>query len=130
LVENCGRLVTKSELVSAIWPDTSVGDPNLASVISVVRKTLGDSGDSQRYIKTVAKSGYRFVGAVRPGSSGPRRKEDHGKSPVPPAILPASVSADSPSSRKTTVLFVLLVFAMIGGCLLDLLTVFQDSGLR
>jgi DNA-binding winged helix-turn-helix (wHTH) protein/tetratricopeptide (TPR) repeat protein len=115
LVENCGRLVTKSELVSAIWPDTSVGDPNLASVISVVRKALGDSGDSQRYIKTVAKSGYRFVAPVHRGTAGTGLKEDLGKSPVPPAVLAAAVSADSRASRKTTVLLGLLVCAMIGG---------------
>ncbi len=65
--ENPNRLVTRAELLRAIWPDTSVGDPNLAVMISVVRKALGDSGRAQKYIETVAKSGYRFVAEVRRG---------------------------------------------------------------
>src|SRR6202021_2671612 len=54
-IENSERLVTKAELLTAIWPDTSVDDPNLAVMISVVRKALGDSGHTQKYISTVAK---------------------------------------------------------------------------
>jgi DNA-binding winged helix-turn-helix (wHTH) protein/tetratricopeptide (TPR) repeat protein len=61
-VENRGKLLTKNELMTAIWPDTVVDDTNLAVLISTVRKALGDSGHAQKYIATVAKSGYRFVG--------------------------------------------------------------------
>src|SRR5579871_4841776 len=68
LVANSGRLVLKGELLAAIWPDTSVDAPNLAVMISTVRKALGDNGHSQKYIKTVAKTGYRFVAEVRAGN--------------------------------------------------------------
>jgi DNA-binding winged helix-turn-helix (wHTH) protein/Flp pilus assembly protein TadD len=64
-IKNQGRLVYKSELLAGIWPDTSVGEPNLAVMISAIRKALGDNGNTQRYIKTVAKSGYRFIADVR-----------------------------------------------------------------
>ncbi|MGD1098473.1 MAG: winged helix-turn-helix domain-containing protein [Bryobacteraceae bacterium] len=77
LIENNARLVTKAELQTAIWPDTFVDDPNLAVMISVVRKALGDSGHAQKYIQTVAKSGYRFTAQVRTlGSSEPERVPD------------------------------------------------------
>ena len=68
LVVNSGRLVPKGELLATIWPDTSVDAPNLAVMISTVRKALGDNGHSQKYIKTVAKAGYRFVADVRAGN--------------------------------------------------------------
>ena len=123
LVENSGRLVTKSELFSVLWPDTLVGDPNLASMISVVRKTLGDSGDSQRYIKTVAKSGYRFVTTVHQVIPNTREKEDLGKPPLPPIILPDEESIDLGSWRKIVSLFVFLVLAMAGGFLLARLNI-------
>ena len=68
LIANSGRLVPKGELLATIWPDTSVDDPNLAVMISTVRKALGDDGHSQKYIKTVAKTGYRFVADVHTAS--------------------------------------------------------------
>jgi DNA-binding winged helix-turn-helix (wHTH) protein len=66
LIENRDRLVTKTELLNTIWPDTFSDDTNLAVMISTVRKALGDSGRAQSYIVTVAKSGYRFVAEIHP----------------------------------------------------------------
>ena len=71
LVERHGRLVEKSTLIAALWPDTIVEEANLAFQISALRKALGDSED---LIQTVPTKGYRFVGAVtrapivRPGT--------------------------------------------------------------
>src|SRR5579864_6710821 len=64
-IENTGRLITKGELLSVLWPGTFVDDSNVAYMISVVRKALGDSGHTQKYIETVAKSGYRFTADLR-----------------------------------------------------------------
>ena len=64
-IENAGRLITKGELLSVLWPGTFVDDSNVAYMISVVRKVLGDSGHTQKYIETVAKSGYRFTADLR-----------------------------------------------------------------
>lgn len=64
LVENRGKLVSKSELLAQIWPDTVVDETNLAVVISATRKALGDDGHAQKYIETVAKAGYRFAANV------------------------------------------------------------------
>jgi TolB-like protein/DNA-binding winged helix-turn-helix (wHTH) protein/Flp pilus assembly protein TadD len=56
LVENAGRLVSKEELISRVWPDSFVGDNSLARNISALRKILGGE-----LIQTVARRGYRFA---------------------------------------------------------------------
>lgn len=64
LVQNCGRLVEKDELMRQIWPDTFVEEGSLARNISVLRKTLGENPSDHQYIATVPKRGYRFVASV------------------------------------------------------------------
>ena len=64
LVEHAGRLVTKHELLEAVWPDTTVEENNLNHNISVLRKALGEKATGQQYIETVPRLGYRFVAAV------------------------------------------------------------------
>ena len=61
LVEHHGRLLTKEELLAAVWPDTVVEENNLNHNISVLRKVLGDKATGQRYIETVPRVGYRFA---------------------------------------------------------------------
>ncbi len=65
LVRNNGRLVTKSQLLETVWPNTFVEEGNLTQNISILRKSLGATHDSARYIKTVPKVGYRFAAPVR-----------------------------------------------------------------
>src|ERR1035438_4686002 len=64
LVEHGGRIVEKEELHRQVWPDTVVEDVSLAKNVSTLRKALGES-ESQRYIETVPKRGYRFAAEVR-----------------------------------------------------------------
>ena len=64
LVERHGKLVQKSTLMAALWPDTSVEEANLAFQISALRKALGDGADGETLIQTVPTRGYRFVGSV------------------------------------------------------------------
>jgi DNA-binding winged helix-turn-helix (wHTH) protein/pimeloyl-ACP methyl ester carboxylesterase len=64
LVENAGRLVTKQELLDAVWPETTVEENNLNHNVSVLRKALGDRATGQQYIETVPRVGYRFVAPV------------------------------------------------------------------
>lgn len=63
LVRNSGRLVTKTELIQAVWPDSFVTDDSLVQCLIDVRRALG--GDAQRYIKTVPRRGYIFDLQVR-----------------------------------------------------------------
>ena len=53
LVERHGRLVSKKDLLSAVWSDTFVEEANLTYTISALRRALGDSQDGERYIQTV-----------------------------------------------------------------------------
>jgi TolB-like protein/DNA-binding winged helix-turn-helix (wHTH) protein len=64
LVKSAGQLVTKDQLMRAIWPNSIVEESNLTQTIFVLRKALGQARD-QSYIVTVPGQGYRFVGAVK-----------------------------------------------------------------
>ncbi|MEM7693678.1 MAG: winged helix-turn-helix domain-containing protein [Pseudomonadota bacterium] len=68
LVEERGRVVTRSEIHAAIWGERIVSDAALSSRIRDARKVLGDDGAAQRLIKTVQRKGLRFVGAVTDGT--------------------------------------------------------------
>ena len=69
LVENAGRLVTKQELLDAVWPETAVEENNLNHNVSVLRKALGEKATGQQYIETVPKVGYRFAALVEGAGS-------------------------------------------------------------
>lgn len=64
LVQKRSEVVSKAELLSTIWPDTYVDESNLPVMISAIRRAIGDDGRNQKYIQTVSKFGYRFVGEV------------------------------------------------------------------
>jgi pimeloyl-ACP methyl ester carboxylesterase len=64
LVENAGRVVSKSELIDRVWPDSHVGENNLAQHISLVRKTLAACDPKTEYVQTMARRGYRFAAPV------------------------------------------------------------------
>ena len=64
LVQNSGHIVTKDELMKAIWPDSFVEEANLTQNIFSLRKILGENANGQQYIETIPKRGYRFIAAV------------------------------------------------------------------
>ena len=64
LVQNPNRLVTKEELLQAVWGDTFVEEGNLTQYISLLRKALGDNSEDARLIVTIARKGYQFTGNV------------------------------------------------------------------
>jgi DNA-binding winged helix-turn-helix (wHTH) protein/tetratricopeptide (TPR) repeat protein len=64
LVERHGQLVTKDEILKALWPDSFVEEGNLSVQISVLRKRLGDTAEEHRYIVTVPGRGYHFAAPV------------------------------------------------------------------
>jgi predicted ATPase/DNA-binding winged helix-turn-helix (wHTH) protein len=69
LVERPGQLVSKSELIARVWPNTFVDESNLKVNVSALRRALGDGGpDDARYIATVTGQGYRFVAPVATGA--------------------------------------------------------------
>ena len=64
LAQNPNRLVTKEELLQAVWGDTIVEEGNLTQYISHVRKALGDNAEDTRLIVTIARKGYQFTERV------------------------------------------------------------------
>ena len=65
LVENSGRVLEKDELIQILWPETFVEEANLTQNIYVLRKALSDGADSETYIETIPRRGYRFAGKVK-----------------------------------------------------------------
>ena len=65
LVGNRDRVVSKDDLIGAVWGGRAISDSTLTSRINAARKAIGDSGEEQKLIRTVARKGLRFVGAVR-----------------------------------------------------------------
>ncbi len=65
LIENRERVVSKDGLLDAVWNGRIVSESTLASHINAARKAVGDSGQEQRLIRTIARKGFRFVGGVR-----------------------------------------------------------------
>lgn len=91
LLENAGEVVTREEICRQLWPaDTFVDfEHSLAAAVNKIRETLSDSANNPRYIETLPKRGYRFIGKVRAESSvgiavaEPQQTEE--LVPVPPA---------------------------------------------
>ena len=65
LLANCERVVTKDDLIAAVWKGRIVSESTLTSRITAVRQAIGDNGEQQRLVRTVARKGHRFVGDVR-----------------------------------------------------------------
>ena len=68
LIHHAGQLVTKDDLIKALWPDIVVEENNLYVVISTLRRALKDESAAQRLIATVAGRGYQFVAEVQVGA--------------------------------------------------------------
>jgi TolB-like protein len=94
LVQNRERVVSKDDLLAALWGGRLVADSTLATHINAARKAVGDSGDQQKLIRTIARKGIRFVGDVH--SKAARREAMPATAPpvlarstVPPSERPA-----------------------------------------
>lgn len=86
LVRNRERVVSKDDLIEAVWHGRVVSESTLTSRINAVRKAVGDSGEAQRLIRTVQRKGIRFVGAVSeaiaPGEAGGTAKTEPSRVPA------------------------------------------------
>src|SRR5436190_6342017 len=71
LAERPGEVVTKDELFTAVWPESTVGDAALVTCIQEVRSALQDDARQPRYIETLHRRGYRFIGRALPASPAP-----------------------------------------------------------
>ena len=64
LVTHPGRLVTKDELLDAVWPETHVTEGVLKVAVAEIRKALNDVSRSPRFIETAHRRGYRFIAEI------------------------------------------------------------------
>jgi TolB-like protein len=65
LVENNERVISKDEMIAAVWAGRFISDAAVSTALKTVRKALGDDGDKQSFIRTVRGVGHRFVAPVR-----------------------------------------------------------------
>lgn len=98
-----GEVIPKDELFAAVWPDVAVGDAALVTCIQELRKALGDDARRPRYIETVHRRGYRFVGKI---VAAPARPAIDGTTPVLTlpdrpsiAVLPFDNMSDGPDQE-------------------------------
>jgi DNA-binding winged helix-turn-helix (wHTH) protein/Tol biopolymer transport system component len=107
-LHNHGRLITKEELLNAVWPGVTVGENSLTRAIALLRKVLNDDTREPRTIETVPTAGYRFICPVE--TIQPDRLD-------PTAVpIPASVHARGLASPKTLI-FVITACAA-GACVI------------
>ncbi len=71
LIRHRERVVSKDDLIEHVWHGRIVSDSTLTSRITAARHAIGDNGDHQRLIRTIARKGIRFVGEVRDDKSSP-----------------------------------------------------------
>ncbi len=87
LVRRHGQLVTKAEMMDAVWAKSFVEESNLTVAISTLRRALNEDPNDRKYIQTVSGRGYRFIGQVvveEPGA----------ELPVEAAVVAASAATD------------------------------------
>ena len=88
LVENRDRVVSKDDLLEAIWSGRAISDSTMTSRINAARSAIGDSGGEQRRIRTISRKGFRFIGDVFEVAavSESAEKQDAQKLPEKPSI--------------------------------------------
>lgn len=92
LAEHRERVVSRDELIDAVWLGRIVSESTLASHINAVRKAVGDDGQQQRVIRTVARKGFRFAADVREADA-TERPGLAGAEPASAAEAPATAPA-------------------------------------
>lgn len=98
LIEKAGEVVTRHEVCRALWPaDTFVDfDHSVAAALNKVREALGEPADNPRFIETLPKRGYRFIGKIEPSAEGSPAETASQLEPI------ATGTATAPSIDTTT----------------------------
>ncbi|XIA65652.1 winged helix-turn-helix domain-containing protein [Bradyrhizobium sp. TZ2] len=101
LVQNREHVVSKDNLLDVVWGGRIVSESTLTSHINAVRKAIGDSGEEQRLVRTIARKGFRFVGEVSEAHvpDGPNSKTEPA-----PAEQPSASAPDFPDKPSIAVL--------------------------
>jgi TolB-like protein/Tfp pilus assembly protein PilF len=115
LIRNRERVVSKDELINAIWNGRVVSEAALATRINAVRSAVGDSGEEQRLIKTLPRKGFRFVGPVLEAQLiGPATSKTNSAELSKPALA-LSDNAPIATTSPPRLSIVVLPFTNLGG---------------
>jgi len=106
LIRNRERVVSKDDLICAVWSGRIVSDAALTTRLNAVRSAIGDTGEKQRLIKTLPRKGFRFIGAVR-------EVERPAVEPHSSAMRNGDPNAASTQAPRLSI--VVLPFANLGG---------------
>src|ERR1700759_5563941 len=81
LLEREGKIVTREEIKGRLWPNDTVVDfdRSINATIKTLRRALGDSAETPRYIETLARRGYRLMPAIEYLESGPETALERGR---------------------------------------------------
>lgn len=148
LIENCGHVLSKEEIMESVWAESFVEENNLAQNISILRKALGDGVNGAKFIETVSKRGYRFIVPVRSSATGDQESitvertvaritieetidldngekalTAHGVSPAVPGVRGFSLPAAVPETRYVQNGDVNIAYQVIGEGDLDIVFV-------
>jgi pimeloyl-ACP methyl ester carboxylesterase/DNA-binding winged helix-turn-helix (wHTH) protein len=98
VIRNRDRVVSRDDLLEAVWNGRIVSDSTVGQRINAARRAIGDSGEQQKFIRTLARRGVRFVGEVRDQSDA--------RTPgavAAPSVTPATTIAPAPMpAQKVT----------------------------
>ncbi|HEV2977643.1 MAG TPA: winged helix-turn-helix domain-containing protein, partial [Casimicrobiaceae bacterium] len=86
LVENRDHVVSKDDLIASVWGGRIVSDSTLTTRINAARRAVGDSGEKQKLIRTIARKGLRFVATVH--------IQPEGAEPAPAAVRTSEDTRD------------------------------------
>jgi DNA-binding winged helix-turn-helix (wHTH) protein/TolB-like protein/Flp pilus assembly protein TadD len=120
LLQNRGRVLTKDELLEAVWPNVNVVENTLAQRIREIREALGDGAHGGRFIKTVPKVGYQFIGELDdepPGVAAPPAVASLEAADTASIATRRYGETNIPSSKRQQVLLLAVACAMLVGLL-------------
>ena len=103
LIQHRDRVVTRDDLLGSVWGGRIVSESTLSSRINSARSAIGDSGEQQQWIRTIARKGVRFIGEVHEQQGSGAASTPRATLAVPSASSAASTSAlpDKPSIAVT-----------------------------
>jgi len=103
LIEQRGRVVEKQELFEQVWKETFVTDNALMRAVKEIRRELGDDAGAPRYVETVHKRGYRFIGELKDAPDGGLKFEAKAERPKSPGLSEGeTVAISSPQAVVET----------------------------
>ena len=109
LLERAGEVLTRDELRQKIWPSDAVGDfdHGLNRAVNKVREALGDSAETPRFIETLPRRGYRFIGSVE--------ESNYADVATKRVLSESEEPAKRPLSRRTLWIAISLGVALVAG---------------